>query len=517
MKKLPLGIQTFSEIITEDYIYVDKTEDIYNLFAGGGKYYFLSRPRRFGKSLLISTLSDLFSGNKELFKGLWIYDKIEWKRHPVIHIDFSGMQYSNKEELSETLNYLLDENAQKYGIELKGKTYDKRFKELIVELSQKERIVVLVDEYDKPIIDFVEEKDTAEANRSTLASFYSTIKAADKHIKFTFLTGVSKFSKVSVFSGLNNLRDITLSRHFPNLLGYTEKELLHYFAGYIEKMAQEWDLQVDLLVSKIREWYNGYSWDGKHFLYNPFSILNLFAEGAFHNFWFSTGTPSFLIKLIKQRQSNIIEFDNLPVSGYSFESYEIDNLEIVPLLFQTGYLTVKESFIKEDTRKFRLSYPNKEVRDSFLTHLFREFTEKDLTSSARIIGSIGEAVEQGDIDRLLTEIKSIFASIPYNIFISSREAYYHTIIYLVLKLAGADVEAEQQTNTGRLDVVLEAKNNIYIMEFKIGSELEALKQIKEKKYHEKFLNSGKRVALVGIGFDTGKRNIGSYILEDITP
>lgn len=517
MKKLPLGIQSFSELIGENHTYVDKTKDIYNLFADGGKYYFLSRPRRFGKSLLISTLAELFSGNKALFKGLWIYDKIEWKEHPVIHIDFAGMRYRSETELDETLNYLIDENAKRYNIQLKSKTFDKRLKDLIIELSQKEQVVLLIDEYDKPIIDFIDQKEIAEANRKTLGNFYSIIKATDKYLKFAFLTGVSKFSKVSVFSGLNNLHDITLSKHFATFLGYTHEELLFHFGGYIERMTEEMNTDRNALVEKIRTWYNGYSWDGQNFVYNPFSILSLFKENSFDNYWFSTGTPSFLIRMIKEKGSDITRFDNLPVSHYAFDSFDFDTMDVIPLLFQTGYLTIKEIYTKRDTKRFRLNYPNKEVRDSFLTYLFQAYTQKGPGVSTEILDRVSEAIDDDDVDRIMQELKVLFASIPYHIFIGEKEAYYHTVIYLALKLAGADTIPEDPTNKGRIDAVLETEQKIYIIEFKLGkgSEADALAQVKSKGYHEKYLNRGKQIVLVGVGLDPEERNIGDYVTENL--
>lgn len=517
MKKLPLGIQSFSELIRENHVYVDKTEDIYNLFADGGKYYFLSRPRRFGKSLLISTLAELFSGNKALFKELWIYDKIEWKEHPVIHIDFAGMRYGSEVELGETLNYLINENAKRFNVQLKSKTFDKKLKDLIIELSQKEQVVVLIDEYDKPIIDFVDQKETAESNRKTLSNFYSIIKATDKYLKFAFLTGVSKFSKVSVFSGLNNLHDITLSKQFATLLGYTHEELLFHFGVYIDWMAEELEINREILVEKIRTWYNGYSWDGLNFVYNPFSILSLFKEKSFANYWFSTGTPSFLIRMIKEKDSDITRFDNLPVSHYAFDSFDFETMDVIPLLFQTGYLTIKEIFTKRDTKRFRLNYPNKEVRDSFLTYLLHMYTQKGPGVSTEILDRLSEAIDDDDLDRIIQELKALFASIPYHIFIGEKEAYYHTVIYLALKLAGADTISEDSTNKGRIDAVMETGHKIYIIEFKLGknSEVAALEQVKSKGYHEKYLERGKHIVLVGVGLDPEERNIGEYAIEPL--
>lgn len=515
MKNLPLGIQTFSKIVTDDYIYVDKTKDIYNLFIDGGQYYFLSRPRRFGKSLLISTLSELFAGNRELFKGLWIEDKIEWKKHPVIHIDFTTIDYENDDLLKESLTETLDKIGSKYGIQLTTVSYKTRFGELIERLSADGKVVILIDEYDKPIIDLIGKREVAEANRKILANFYSIIKSSDQYIEFAFLTGVSKFSKVSVFSGLNNLRDITLSKQFATLLGCTQEELLFYFSAHLDRLSKESGITREPLVEKVKEWYNGYSWDGENLVYNPFSIINLFKENVFKNYWFSTGTPTFLVKLAQQHAAILPVIENLPVSDYAFDSYDIDHMTISPLLFQTGYLTIKKITVKDDENRYHLDYPNREVRQSFLKNLFREFTRQDGAFSSRMLERISEKVKADDLEGLLQETKSVFAAIPYHIFIDERESYYHTVVYLILKLSGARILSEDPTNLGRMDAVLETEKRIYIMEFKMGSEQEALAQIKEKGYHEKYMNSGKEIILAGISFDPEKRNIGVWTTETI--
>ncbi|HLP60904.1 MAG TPA: AAA family ATPase, partial [Candidatus Deferrimicrobium sp.] len=345
MKNLPLSIQTFSKLIAGDYLYIDKTRDIYNLFAEGGQYYFLSRPRRFGKSLLISTLAEIFSGNKELFKGLWIYDKIQWTQHPVILIDFSKMDFESPMILKESLKQFLNETAVFYGVTLdEKKTYKESFVELIKKLSSQGRVVILVDEYDKPITEHLEagKIEIAKNIRKVLKNFFGIIKGSDAFLRFVFITGVSKFSRVSIFSDLNNLRDITLSKKFSMLVGYTETELMDYFGPYLAQLADEAGMDKKQLANDIKHWYNGYSWDGVNFVYNPFSILNLFAEKSFENFWFTSGTPTFLIQLIKRKKSEITEFENLTVGSYTFDSYEIENIDIPALLFQTGYLTIKK-------------------------------------------------------------------------------------------------------------------------------------------------------------------------------
>jgi len=515
MKNLPISIQTFRDFIKEDYIYVDKTKPIHDLFARGGKYYFLSRPRRFGKSVLISTLAEIFSGNKELFKGLWIYDKIPWTQYPVIHLDLSKVTFKTPAILEKALDTRVEKIAADFNVQVDHRLFLKeKFEQLVEKISQKQKAVILVDEYDKPLIDYIEtgKIETAKKIRDVLKSFYSVIKGLDAHLRFVFITGVSKFSRVSVFSDLNNLVDITLDAKYSTLLGYTEAELQHYFSPYIIQMAEKRGISTGNLIESIRKWYNGYSWDGENFVYNPFSILNLFDSSNFKNFWFSTGTPTFLIKLIKNRKSEPMEFENLPVKSYTFDSYDIENLDIVALLFQTGYLTVKKITVEDLVETYHLSYPNQEVRDSFLSHLFVEYTRKDIDFGTRLLERLRNAVKAGDIDGFIQEIKSLLASIPYRIFMGKREAYYHSLIYLILKLSGASVRCEDPTNLGRIDAVVETGNKIYIMEFKMGSEQEALAQIKEMKYYEKYLNSGKEIVLLGIGFDAGKRNIGNYLL-----
>lgn len=517
MKRLPVGVQTFSKIIKGDYLYVDKTHDIYRLVEQGGQYYFLSRPRRFGKSLLLSTLEELFTGNKDLFKGLWIYDKFRWQTNPVIHIDFTGIEYETGELLKQSLVETLDIIAQTHGVELTTVSYKTRFNELIRKLAEYGQVVILIDEYDKPIIDLLSNQKMAEANRKILANFYGVIKSADKYIKLAFLTGVSKFSKVSVFSGLNNLWDITLSEDFSTILGLTHQEVIECFNSHIDGLAGKTGIKREVLIEKIREWYNGYSWDGENFVYNPFSLLKLFNENNFDNFWFSTGTPHFLIDLIKQQPFVLPNLDHWPVSAYAFDSYEPEHMEITPLLFQSGYLTIKKITMEEEDKSYHLDFPNQEVKNSFLIYLLGEFTLQNKVFSSQFLKRIARIVDTDDLDALISEMKTHFASVPHQIFIKDKEAYYHTVIYLILKIAGARITAEDSTNTGRMDAVLETRNKIFVMEFKMGkgSEREALNQIKEKKYYEKYLNQGKQVVLVGIGFDPEVKNIDRFITEFI--
>jgi hypothetical protein len=514
MKHLPIGVYTFSDFIKDNYIYVDKTKDIYNLFATGGKYYFLSRPRRFGKSLLVSTLKEIFSGNKELFKGLWIYDKIKWETYPVIHIDFLGLNYTSTGELIDTLHYLVRQNAQYHKVKLEEKTYDKQFRELVKKLSQKNKVVVLVDEYDKPIIDFVDQKEIALENRNILKSFYGNLKGLDEYLKFVFITGVSKFSKVSVFSDLNNLDDITLDKKYTTMLGYTHEELSRYFDYWLDKLEIEFKKEKKYILEDIKQWYNGYSWDGENFVYTPHSVLNLFKKERFDNYWFASATPTFLIKQIQTFHTPVEKLENYESDGTIFESYDVDRMNVISLLFQTGYLTIKKvDEISLTTRMYYFSYPNMEVKESFLKHLFSEFSRTVTDQVGGLVLRLSRKLDADDLEGFFEILEALFASIPYDIFVKEREGYYSTIIYLLLTLIGIKIKTEVHTSRGRIDAVIETEDNIYIMEYKLGTADQALDQVKEKKYYEKFLISKKGIKLIGIGFDVEKKNIRDYKIE----
>ncbi len=518
MKNLPLSIQTFSDLITQAYLYVDKTKEIYSLFAQGGKYYFLSRPRRFGKSLLISTLAEIFSGNKELFKGLWIYDKIEWIQYPVIHLDLSKISFKTPEILEKALDTQVEKLAADFNIQLEhGLFFKEKFGQLLEKMSREQKVVILIDEYDKPIIEFIEtgEKEIALANRKVLKNFYSVLKSADEYTRFVFITGVSKFTRMSIFSDLNNLNDITIDDNFSTLLGITQDEMLVYFSDRIDHLSKKMKMPMRDFLGHVKQWYNGYSWDGSHFLYNPFSIINFFSKNRFGNYWFATGTPTFLIHHIKNREKDIISLEREEVDESIFESYDIENLEIISMLFQTGYLTIKEIKLVGLKSQYILSYPNEEVRESFLKHFLADYTREETGVVGSKILDLVKAITTDDLENFFTIIKSIFASIPSPIFIREREAYYHTIIYLVLELLGANIQVEVHTNKGRIDAVIETASHIYIMEFKMGTQAEALSQIEEKKYHEKYLSAGKSIRLIGVGFAEKERNISGYMEKKV--
>lgn len=508
MNKLPIGIQTFSKLREEGFLYVDKTQKIFDLVSHGGQYYFCSRPRRFGKSLLVSTLKELFSGNKELFKGLWIYDKIQWEKHPVLSIDLSQISYDTPEVLESSLKRFLDDTAMAMGVTPdKEKSSKESFSALIKALSKNGKVVVLIDEYDKPIIDHIDNRDVATANRNILKGFYEVLKGVDPYLKFVFITGISKFSRVSIFSGLNNLNDITLDERFSTLMGYTQEELEQYFGDRIKQKQLE----------DIKKWYNGYSWDGVHFLYNPMSILLFFDKGKFGNYWFSTGTPSLLISAIKDLKIDVKRFENYETNKFLFDSFDIDRINIFSLLFQTGYLTIKKIEEVSATQSiYHLSYPNEEVKESFLQYIVSDFTGKYADELGHLIYRLQEIIRTGNLEEFFDTISVIFASVPYDIVIDDREAYYQTIIYLVLKLLGVHIQAEVETNMGRIDAVIETEDQVYLMEFKMGKAHQALTQIKEKEYFQKYLKSSKVIKIIGVGFDPAQRNIGDFKVETIS-
>lgn len=513
MKKLPIGIQTFGKLREEGYLYIDKTESIYKLLEEGSNYYFLSRPRRFGKSLMVSIFKEIFAGNKKLFENLWIYDKLSWDTHPVIHMDFSGLKYAGKDELSNTLEYLLKRNASNYGVKLKEKGFDKQFKELIQELSKINSVVILVDEYDKPIIDHIEDNDIAKENRDTLRTFYESIKDGDPYIKFAFITGVSKISKVSIFSGLNNLTDITLDDRFAGILGYTDKEVEEYFKKELNTLAKKWKVSGHELREKVKRWYNGYSWDGKTRLYNPVSLHNFISKQSFSNYWFSTATPTFLVKLIMDKEMPVEDLETIETEESDLGGYDVDHIELTPLLFQAGYLTVSRIEMDFGEKTYYLSFPNQEVKESFLKNLFKNYTKQDMGLSSRQLKKLKRALIDNQLPEFFKQITALFASLSYDMSIRNREGYYQTVIYLILKLIGIDTEAEIETNQGRIDTVIQTDSNLYIMEYKMGSAQKAMDQIKEKKYYQKYQGGDKSIVLVGVGFDIKEGNISDYQVE----
>lgn len=512
MNNYPLGIQTYEKIAENGFRYIDKTKQIYQVIQSSG-YFFYARPRRFGKSLMLSTIKAVFEGKKDLFKGLWIEDKWDFSQvHPVIHIGFSGMGHKVI-GLEKALNQELDRIAIDYEIDFVSDNYAGKFKELIAKVANKKgKVILLIDEYDKPIIDYLGEKfETAEKNRAILKSFYSVIKDSDPYIRFMMITGISKFSKVSIFSELNNLTDITFHRRYRTLTGITQTELEHYFAREIKELAEENDITTDELKAKIRHWYNGYSWEGKTFLYNPYSLLSYFDFGEFRNFWFETGTPTFLLQLMQKQR--LVNMENMEVGAVTFSSYSIKYVQLIPLLFQTGYLTIKE---KLDDDLYRLDYPNYEVRVSLLQNIIGFLRHTEYSYSTPTVVHLKKALQTKNFEHIIRLIKSIFKNIPNQIFKAKGEFYYHSLIYLVFFYLGEYIESEVNTNDGRLDAVVKTNDYIYIIEFKLDETAQtALDQIKSKGYAEKYYADNRMKILMGINFSSEAKTVDDWQIEEV--
>ena len=493
-----------------DLLYIDKTRQIYHI-VDTGKYFFLSRPRRFGKSLTVSTIKYLFLGKKEYFEGLWIENKWNWKTtNPVLHFRFNLLDYQDM-GLKPVLIEMLKEQAKIYGIRLKKKTVKSLFKELLKKLYQKEgKIVILVDEYDKPILDYlgIDEEQTIK-NQRILKNFYSIIKDYDDSLRFFFVTGVSKFSKVGMFSDLNNLTDLTFDPNFIDALGYTQAELEHYFAPYIQKICTSKKLEKTHLLAEIKKWYNGYSWDGEVFVYNPFSVLNFFyKDGKFLNYWVDTGTPSFLINLLENYE--YYDFEGKEVGSVAFESYDIQNIELIPLLFQAGYVTIKEIM----RNLYILGYPNVEVKESMLQHLMGVFSHGKAADSASIAYRVEQAFLNDDLETVMSFINRMFANIPFHLFQARDESYYHSLIHILFDYIGIYIKSEVITSRGRADAVVETDTHVYIIEFKLDKSAEsAIKQIKERGYNEQHSHKNKTIKLIGVSFSSKEKKVDNWLEE----
>ena len=503
MQKLPVGIQTFSKIREQNYLYIDKTELALDLITNY-QYSFLSRPRRFGKSLFLDTLHNIFEGKKEYFKGLYIEDKWDFEDvYPVIKIDWAG-DFKTLEKTEQRAIQILKENQDRLGLECEFKSSPSGcFEELIHKAKEKynKPVVILVDEYDKPILDNLDNTERALENRDFLRSFYVMMKANDAYIKFAFLTGISKFSKANIFSGLNNLTDISLKPKYGNICGYTQNDIETTFLPYLEG--------VDL--ERVKEWYNGYNFLGDR-VYNPFDILQFLTNDfLFKNYWWESGNPYYLITLLKQKNYNIPNLENLTIGDELLNSFEVDKIRLEVLLFQAGYLTIEKQLeLPFGGYEYKLKVPNKEVQLS-LNNLFLEYLVDDVSNEIK--KSLYFALMQGDIATFRETFEALFASIPYNNYVGNKieeyEGYYASVFYAYLAATGFKIVAEDVTNQGRIDLTLLVEDNIYIIEFKVGSD-DALKQIEQKNYAQKYQNQNKAIYLIGINFSKESRNIEKF-------
>lgn len=504
IQKYPVGIQDFEKLRSENFLYVDKTEFIHKMVDIGG-YYFLSRPRRFGKSLFISTLECLFLAKKELFKGLYIEDKWNWEQtNPIIRISFSNIGHKEK-GLYVAISDQLDKIAESYGIVLKENIISGKFKELIETLAKTlGKVVVLIDEYDKPIIDYLgDNTEKALENRDVMKALYSILKDADPHLKLVFLTGVSKFSRVSIFSDLNNLDDITIDSNFGACCGITEQELEDNFKEELKVFDKQ----------EVKQWYNGYSWDSEVSVYNPFSLLCFFRKKKFQNYWFETGTPTFLIKLAQK--THLYNFEEIEIGANALSAYDIEKLQLIPLMFQTGYLTVKSFSPMSDV--YILGYPNKEVRKSYIEVLMSAYCQNDAGYGVIYVDKIRQLLEKGEIDRLEGILNTIFKSLPYELWQRENEHFYHAIIHLTFTLLGVYIQSEVQTSDGRMDALIRLREYVYCIEFKLDESAEkAIQQIKVKGYLLPFSQEHKKLIAIGINFSSETKKVAELKWEEIS-
>ena len=535
MKYLPIGVQNFEKIIRDDLLYVDKTRQVYDLIRKGSLY-FLSRPRRFGKTLLVSILANIFKGKKELFKDLYIGKETDYKfeTFPVLQFNFSDFGYK-VENLPKALSKQLKAFAKQYCIN-KIDWEDRiaeQFKELVSNIVEKtgKPVAILIDEYDKPITDFINDIDKAELNRDVLKDFFSQLKPFEEQgmMHFLFITGVSKFTKVSLFSDLNNLTDLSMETYGSNdLLGITEKELKPYFKEHIKDMTKQLNISKTELLEKIKYWYNGYSYDGKTFLYNPYSLINFFFKKSFGNYWFTTATPTFLVEKARDQGINPKDLENLEVDEYFFQKFDLRKLDMLSLLFQTGYITIKKIEEDEDGygKSYYLAYPNYEVRHSLIKNLVESFTYQSSSIVASALRKMQKGLKNGQPEVFVEHLKTILADISFHwqpprqyhkqeeVF-NMWEGYFHAIIYLITSYMEMSVQAELTRSKGRLDLIAQTKNFVYLMEFKLDEPAEnAIAQIKERDYAAAYKQQDKKVFLIGIGFSKERRNVETCEVEE---
>jgi hypothetical protein len=509
LKNLPLGINTLDKLRGSNCVYVDKTGFALKLIKQPGAF-FLSRPRRFGKSLFVDTLKEIFEGNEKLFEGLYIHDKWDWSRKfPVIKIDFADGVLKNREELDRRILDLLRKNAERLGVSYESNDIPGKFGTLIGEAVAKygTRAVVLVDEYDKPILDNVDNPNIAAEMREGLKNLYSVLKGQDANLQFVFMTGVTKFSKVSLFSGVNQLKDITISEAYSSICGYTETDLRESFGDHLEG--------VDF--NQVRHWYNGYNWTGSETVYNPYDILLFISEGMkFRNYWFETGSPTFLVKLFQTNRYFLPNLEHLEVTEEILESFEVERINPVTLLFQSGYLTIERTFTRRQRYMFALKIPNLEVRLALNDQFINAYTEI-VNEKSGIQDSLYEFMNRGDVESMIMAIKRLFAGIPWRNFtnndLADFEGYYASVIYAFLSSLDARVIPEDISNYGQADITAMLGVHIYVMEIKVveGNQVQgnaALDQILQRNYAEKYRGEpGKYVHEIGLIFSRSQRNL----------
>ena len=510
-RRLPIGIQTFRKIREDNCYYIDKTAYIRRLLDEG-THYFLSRPRSFGKSLFLDTLKEVFEGNEPLFEGLYIHDRWDWSIHyPVLRLSFGRGNFKVPGYIETNLMAQLDAVERRTGVASDYATGAERFAHMLEALHDQsgQPVSVLIDEYDKPILDALEVPEIARANRDFLHGLYAVIKDSDAHVRFTFITGVSKFSKVSLFSGLNNLKDITLDARYSAICGYTDADLDTVFAPELPGLGRD----------QIRDWYNGYSWLGDEKVYNPFDILLLFDKRKFGAYWFETGTPTFLIETLFKRRVSSLALGEMEGSDELLSTFDVDHIATEALLFQTGYLTITDEFDFGGEPVYQLGYPNREVRQSLNRSLLR-YLVRDSTRQMANSVQLYRLLEANDFAGLETLFHAFFASIPYEWYtnndIADYEGYYASVFYSYFAALGLDITVEDSSSHGRLDMAVLFNNNVYLFEFKVvemASAGAALAQLQERRYADKYRGLGQPIYLVAVEFSRETRNLATFEVE----
>ncbi len=506
LMRLPIGIQDFTKIRESNYIYVDKTMYFQEFMQGG--VFFLARPRRFGKSLLLSTLKAAFRGRKDLFAGLWLENNFDFTPRPVIRIDFSNINFTSK-PLDEGIVDWLRIQAKEYNLVLTSTNARDAFRELILELSKTAKVVVLIDEYDKPITDYLLEPSERNKHQAVLKSVYGVLKPLDEYLHLVLLTGVSKIGKLSLFSDLNNLQDISLNKKFAVACGYTESEIRISFADRLEIISASKNMELEVFMDLIRYWYNGYSWDAVQKVYCPFSFLLFLEQPNFRSYWYETGTPTFLLELIRAAQINPFVFEHLELPDSALVATNVEHIDPLGLMFQTGYLTIQKIDSDALGTRYTLAYPNEEVRQAFSSSLMQEYSHSVPSFIGGFSLELQRAIKQLNWDVFFATINRVLAGIPYEIF-PAKEDYIHSLVHLMLISTGYRTQSQVQTSSGRIDTVLETPTHSIIFEFKIkGTAKSALKQIEALGYASHF---SRPIVKVGVRFDLEKKLITQWAI-----
>ena len=517
LRKLPVDISTFSELRQSNYVYIDKTKYVYDMITQGRRY-FLSRPRRFGKSLLVSTLKEVLTAHKELFDGLWISDSdYDWKEYGVINLDFSNLTASGMESFRTHLKDALRAVARSYNVVVEEDHYDANLllKKIIYALFERfGRVAILIDEYDSQILKTLHNKELAREIRDEIQQFFTTIKSLDAYVQFVFITGVSSFAKAGLFSGINNLQILTLRDEYAAICGYTDKEVDYYFRDHITAWADKNGTSYDDLRQQIKTWYNGYSF-GYNIdkVYNPFSLMNALVEKQFKNFWFQSGTPTFLVEMLK-KEYKTLDLDNLIATQDFLGIFDVDTIPLISLMFQAGYLTIVD--YDTDSQNYTLDFPNSEVRIAMQKYLLAVFAHTDAVTTQRIFSQLFVAFNNQDMEKIVDLLQQLFAHVPYQLHMK-QEKFYHTVLIMMLLGAGIKFHAEYSTSHGRIDLVLELPKVLYVVEIKFNDTAEnALAQIEERRYYERFMVENKPLILLGIAFKREPHNFEvTYVAKKI--